>query len=67
MTTLDFQRGFTDAYKDWGPVQEDDPDFDLRWILVGQPRDFIRGFSLGLAEYKRDKQSRSEHDLGEEP
>lgn len=69
-TPAEYQRGFTEGFEVYGPAREADPSLDLRWVLVGEKGDFIRGFSAGLAEYARAQQQRvpsSDHNQGKEP
>lgn len=34
----------------WGEVRKADPTVDLRYVLIGETGEFIRGFSQGLAD-----------------
>lgn len=51
-TSEEWQRGYNEG-QTWGEVRGRDPGIDLRWVLVGETGEFIRGFSRGLADYER--------------
>lgn len=45
----EYERGRKEGHA-WAEVRRNDPGIDLRWVLVGEKGDFIRGFSKGLEE-----------------
>lgn len=47
-TTAEFSRGFDEGLL-YAEVRREEPGVDLRYRLVGERADFIRGFSAGLA------------------
>lgn len=48
-TSPEWDRGYQEGTT-WAAVRANDPTIDLRWVLVGETGEFIRGFSRGLAD-----------------